>query len=290
MTELIIAAWALSAAVLFFPFGLISRLVRRPLGAGTPEATDVSLLDDQPTELEAASSGDSDADDQPAELEAASSGDSDAVAPPAALEQVPRTTKRRLFRFLGTVGTLGLYAVFIVGSIYLAPRALARALGTDHPVAAISSQSMYPALKRGDMVLMEAVDKPEDLEVGDIISFENEDDNHLLIHRIVMIDGDEITTKGDARLDEDPPIDFGQVIGRAVTVRGRLAKIPYLGNLTILFGSTSDPDADRTSPPISDELLSDEQDAVPPPAEEPPVLEPESNDRWPPPGEQYPAP
>jgi signal peptidase I len=116
-------------------------------------------------------------------------------------------------------------------------------------MAAITSQSMYPALKRGDLVLIQGVDKAADLNEGDIIAFEN--DSGFAIHRIVAIDGETITTKGDANFDEDDPITFDKVIGRALTVRGRLARIPYLGNVPLVFGRTSDGNAgEAQSPPI----------------------------------------
>ena len=255
-TALILAAWCISVIVLFLPWGRVTRFAQRRVRPAPPDASDLAAPEAGPD------------GPQPA------AGDELTEAQP---ESLPFTTRRQLLGFLGTIATLGLYAVFIVGTVYLSPRALERALDTDHPIAAITSQSMYPALKRGDMVIMEGVAKVEDLQVGDIISFQNEEGSHLLIHRIVEIDDEELITKGDTRNDLDEPITFDDVRGRAKTIRGRLAKIPYLGNLTILFGSTSDPDADQISPREPDELLSDEQDAGSPPVQQPPVQDP--NDR-----------
>ncbi len=255
-TELILAAWSVSVIVLFLPWGRVARFAQRRLRPA-PAAGELPAPEAAPVER------------QPA------AGDELTAGPP---ESLPWTTRKQVLGFFGSIATLGLYAVFILGIVYLAPRAMERALNTDHPIAAITSQSMYPALKRGDMVIMEGVDKVEDLQVGDIISFQNEEGTHLLIHRIVEIDGEDLLTKGDTRSDLDEPITFDDVQGRAKTIRGRLAKIPYLGNLTILFGSTSDPDAAEASP-APDEFLSDEQDTAPPPAEQPPDPELPNNDR-----------
>ncbi|MCH8158007.1 MAG: hypothetical protein IID18_09730, partial [Nitrospinae bacterium] len=87
---------------------------------------------------------------------------------------------------------------------------------------------------------LEGIDEAADLRVGDILAFES--DHGFAIHRIVEIDGDTITTKGDANRSEDEPISFDHVIGRALTIRGRLAKIPYLGNIPLIFKQTAEED------------------------------------------------
>ncbi len=133
---------------------------------------------------------------------------------------------------------LALYVVFIASSVYLAPRLMQRVLGSAHPMAAVTSESMYPTLQRGDLVFIEGVGKPADLKVGDIVAFKHK--SGFAIHRIVRIKGASITTKGDANPISDEPITFDQVIGRTFLVEGHLAKIPYLGHIPLIFGSTSE--------------------------------------------------
>ena len=85
----------------------------------------------------------------------------------------------------------------------------------------------------------QGVDEAADLNVGDIIAY-NDETSGLILHRIIAIDGEEILTQGDANLDADDPITFDQLVGRTLSLGGRLARIPYGGNIPILFGASSD--------------------------------------------------
>lgn len=69
----------------------------------------------------------------------------------------------------------------------------------------VLSGSMEPALSKGDLIITGPV-SPEDLEIGDIITFVAPT-GQLVCHRIIDIEqGEEITfiTKGDANEDPDP--------------------------------------------------------------------------------------
>lgn len=74
-------------------------------------------------------------------------------------------------------------------------------------LSAIASDSMYPALKKGDAVFIEKVDsKNQDkLKKGDIVAFE--EDGHIITHRILtIVEEDEntfIITKGDNNSTKD---------------------------------------------------------------------------------------
>ena len=238
MTALIIAAWSASAVLLFLPVGSAARLARRRLGALISRVRGV-----QPRSVASLASTPA-GSVVPVESRGPGSGALHEEAPVAS-EGAGEGTPARLagraawaLRLLRGPATLVLYVVFIGGTVYLGPRLLVRVLNTDHPMAAVTSQSMYPDLKRGDLVFIQGVDKAADLRVGDIIAFDSGDG--FGIHRIVRIDGPTITTKGDANLIADEPIVFDQVIGRTLTIRGRLAKIPYLGNIPVLFKQTSE--------------------------------------------------
>ncbi len=247
MLELIFALWVVSAVVLFLPVGRAARLIRRRLLPANAASGEMPPQSAPPSTSAPAGPGDEAAAGLAIVTKVEPSGDET----PAASEAGPATGQvgaaaQALGLLRGAAG-LALYVVFIAGAIYLVPRVLARGLDTEHPMAAVTSQSMYPALKRGDLVFIEGVDRAVDLSVGQIIAFET--GNGFGIHRIVQIDGETITTKGDANFVQDEPIEFDKVIGRAVTLRGRLAKIPYLGNLPLFFRETSDGNVGEAAPP-----------------------------------------
>ena len=169
------------------------------------------------------------------------------IAESAAEQEAPARPKHRLRGFVAWA----IYLAVIIGAILLGPRILGAVLQTDHPLATISSGSMWPAIKVGDIVFLQGVDSAQDLKVGDIIAFRHK--GGLAIHRIVSIEDEQLTTKGDANTREDAPITFDNVIGRAVKIGGRLARIPYLGNLAELLGpvvgtSTDDPGQPELAP------------------------------------------
>jgi signal peptidase I len=207
MSQLVFGAWVASGAVLFLPLGALLRLAarvrhrfRRRRASGEETAA--------------------------AECEPVAEG----LGTPAAHS----ATSSRAIRWSRAALTFVLYVGFVVGAMHYTPALLSRALDTEHPMASITSASMWPTLKKGDLVILKGIDKPEDINVGDIIAFEYE--GGFAIHRVIQIDGDKITTQGDANPHPDPPITFEQVIGRMPKVGGRLVKIPYLGNVGILLG------------------------------------------------------
>ena len=117
--------------------------------------------------------------------------------------------------------------------MYGFPKLLSWWLGTPHPLAAVTSNSMCPVYTEGDRVVIEGV-KKEELKVGDIIVFTQLDGPGFTIHRIVKLEKDNLITKGDANFEPDAPIKYEQVAGRGVTIRGKAIHLPYLGSLTML--------------------------------------------------------
>jgi signal peptidase I len=168
---------------------------------------------------------------QPGDDSAESSG---AVPATEEASEKPTNQKSRRRRLWG-IASWVIYVGVIVLVIVFTPSILSRVLDTPYPMAAVTSSSMWPTLKKGDLVFLKGVDKPEELEVGDIIGFEL-DDGGFAIHRIIEIEGDRITTKGDGNQTADPVISFDRVIGYVPKIGGRLAKVPYLGNLGLLLG------------------------------------------------------
>lgn len=84
--------------------------------------------------------------------------------------------------------------------------------------AVILSGSMEPQLSVNDLIIV----KPEDsYVVGDIVVYQ--DKSILIVHRIVDIDENTITTKGDANYSSDKPIDISAIKGEVIYT------IPYIG-------------------------------------------------------------
>jgi len=142
---------------------------------------------------------------------------------------------KRAARF---VLNLFVYLIIVVGLIFGLPRLLTWALDTPYPMAAITSGSMWPVLNEGDLVFIQGQQPLADLKIGDIIVWRGGEGKGFTIHRIAEINGSEITTKGDANFNADPPIEYDQVIGRALAWKGgKPVHIPYLGSITVLAGN-----------------------------------------------------
>ncbi len=240
MSQLLFAAWVVASLVLFLPLGMLlrlaRRLVRRDRGVRqSPAPAGVAI---PPGETEAS---------PPAgDMEAAELGLPVGATP----ERPAARSTRNLIRPLSPVLSFLLYLAFIAGAVYFVPQILSWVLDTPHPMAAVSSQSMWPTLKKGDLIFVNGVDKVEDLAVGDIIAFEHP--KGITVHRVVEVRGDLITTKGDANPVEDKPIRFDQVVGRILTIGGRLAKLPYVGSIGGLLATQAGQSPDEQESPTGE--------------------------------------
>jgi len=78
----------------------------------------------------------------------------------------------------------------------------------------VASGSMAPTLHVDDVILVNIT--KNNLKKGDIIAFQN--DNVVITHRILLIDNDTITVKGDSNNTIDKPINRNQVIGKVIKV------------------------------------------------------------------------
>lgn len=93
-------------------------------------------------------------------------------------------------------------------------------------------------LSKGDIVFVLGVSEPE---VGDVIIF-NSDRTHPIIHRIISIDEEGITTKGDHNPSVyyfDKDITNEQLIGRAIF------RIPFVGWAKLIFFEHLRPEGER---------------------------------------------
>lgn len=86
--------------------------------------------------------------------------------------------------------------------------------------AVIVSGSMEPELSVGDLIIVKEQDA---YDVGDVIVYR--DGRMSVTHRIVAMNEDTVTTKGDANNTNDEPIAYGQIKGEVV------AAIPLVGYL-----------------------------------------------------------
>lgn len=73
--------------------------------------------------------------------------------------------------------------------------------------------SMSGTIEIGDVVIVKIDDS---IEENDIIVYRQEDD--FITHRVVNINGDTLTTKGDANNSEDRQIDIKQVLGKVIYI------------------------------------------------------------------------
>ena len=78
----------------------------------------------------------------------------------------------------------------------------------------VASGSMEPTLHINDVILVKIT--KENLKKGDIIAFHQDD--AIITHRIVYIDGEVLTVKGDNNNTIDNPIVVNDVIGKIVKI------------------------------------------------------------------------
>jgi signal peptidase I len=145
-------------------------------------------------------------------------------------------------RFGAGMLSLAAYIGVITGAVHYGPKFMVWVAGTPHPVATVSSASMWPELKKGDVIVVQGVDSMDDIAVGDIIAFRH--GLGVTVHRLVEIAGETLTTKGDANSVEDEPVEFSQVVGKLVTFRGDVVKLPRLGGIANIFGPLVSQDAE----------------------------------------------
>lgn len=82
----------------------------------------------------------------------------------------------------------------------------------------VASNSMKPSYEIGDVIVVKQINK-NDLKVGDVVSYlgtRADMKDKIVTHRIISIDGDDITLKGDANTVEDPVINYSQIYGKVV--------------------------------------------------------------------------
>lgn len=97
----------------------------------------------------------------------------------------------------------------------------------------VLTESMEPEIMAGEIILGKST-APEDLEIGDVITYIGETDSYagkIITHKIVEIGDGTFTTQGVANDIPDPPIESSQILSRYV------ATIPLAGKLFSIINS-----------------------------------------------------
>ena len=129
-----------------------------------------------------------------------------------------------------------LYIALLIGLVYGIPKGLAYVLKTDHPMASITSGSMWPELKKGDLILIKGIDSKEDINISDVIVYINV--KGFTIHRVIEMNEDSLVTKGDANNVKDKPIKYEEIIGKALTINDKPFRIPFLGMIGLFVNKS----------------------------------------------------
>lgn len=91
-------------------------------------------------------------------------------------------------------------------------------------IANVLSGSMEPTFSKGSLLL---VKEKEEFQVGDIVVYQSE--NELIVHRIIKLEGNVVTTQGDANNVADSAFSRTEIKGVVV------GWIPYIGTVVSLL-------------------------------------------------------
>jgi signal peptidase I len=128
-----------------------------------------------------------------------------------------------------------IYALIFIAIVWGTPRLLVRIIDTEYPIASITSSSMWPVLKEGDVVFIKGVSGKTDVKVGDVVVYRNE--RGFTIHRIIVMNEETLTTRGDANNIDDAPIKYEQLVGKMIAYGdNKPVRIPWLGRISGMVG------------------------------------------------------
>ena len=82
----------------------------------------------------------------------------------------------------------------------------------------VASGSMSPTLNINDVILVKIT--KDNLKENDIIAFQEGD--AIITHRIIFVNGTNLTVKGDSNNTADKPIEVNQIIGKVIKVYPQL--------------------------------------------------------------------
>lgn len=117
------------------------------------------------------------------------------------LAEILKKTTVIIFTIIAGIGVYLFNAQTIVGNPLPMPFGVGAAI--------VLSGSMEPTLSVNDLII---VKEQESYEVGDVVVFQ--DGKHMVIHRIIEMNGDTVQTQGDANNAPDVPIDGASIKGK----------------------------------------------------------------------------
>lgn len=125
------------------------------------------------------------------------------------------------------ISTLMIIACLAITAALIAPRLAGR------EAFAVMSGSMEPFYHVGSVVYVDKNISPEEIQVGDPITF-RKSENAVATHRVIAVDKEarQFTTKGDVNEVQDmAPVSFDDMIGKAGM------SIPLLGYISLNIGT-----------------------------------------------------
>ena len=131
-----------------------------------------------------------------------------------------------MFRFFKKTFVIGF--MFILSLILFISKIISKdklPMSFGYAFLSIETGSMEPTIEVDDVVIIKKID-PEAYKEDDIVAFwMNETDVIPTVHRIVKIEGNQVTTKGDNPInDNDPVHDINNLIGVEVLTIPKLGK------------------------------------------------------------------
>lgn len=70
----------------------------------------------------------------------------------------------------------------------------------------VMSGSMEPVIREGQMIVVRRVDDGDELQIGDVITYQRPEGDYSVTHRIVRVTDDGYVTKGDYNVYEDQKV------------------------------------------------------------------------------------
>lgn len=148
--------------------------------------------------------------------------------------------KNKVFRIINLIKNIICWTLIVVLVFTLVLFFTSRINGSTpsvfgYSIFRVSSGSMEPELKVGDIILDKVVENPEDLKVGDVITFKSDDYGDLLVtHKVIKAPYEDngklmLQTKGVANELEDKPISTDKVKGIMI------CKVDYLDTVYNVF-------------------------------------------------------
>lgn len=148
--------------------------------------------------------------------------------------------KNKVFRTINLIKNIICWTLIVVLVFTLVIFFMSRINGSTpsvfgYSIFRVSSGSMEPELKVGDIILDKEIDNPEDLKVGDVITFMSNDyRDRLVTHKIIKAPYEEngklmLQTKGIANEIADKPISGDDVKGIMI------CKVDYLDTVYNIF-------------------------------------------------------